>query len=59
MLVGQGNQVESGRFFANAIDTETGVDLVVSYDWKLAGGNLKYKPCRKLYGNKNNRLSFP
>jgi iron complex outermembrane receptor protein len=39
-VVGQGNQVESGRFFANAIDTETkGVDLVVSYDWKLAGGN--------------------
>ncbi len=33
--------VESGRFFANAIDTETkGVDLVVTYDWKLAGGNL-------------------
>ncbi|SDQ48930.1 iron complex outermembrane recepter protein [Chryseobacterium soldanellicola] len=33
--------VESGRFFANAIDTETkGVDLVISYDWKVGGGNL-------------------
>ncbi|SHH80185.1 iron complex outermembrane recepter protein [Chryseobacterium oranimense] len=33
--------VESGRFFANAIDTETkGVDVVVTYDWKLGGGNL-------------------
>ncbi len=33
--------VESARFFANAVDTETkGVDLVVSYDWALGGGNL-------------------
>jgi iron complex outermembrane receptor protein len=33
--------VESGRFFANAVDTETkGVDLVVAYDWKIGGGNL-------------------
>lgn len=40
-VVGKGNEVESGRFFANAIDTETkGVDVVVSYDWKLGGGNL-------------------
>ncbi|WP_278378734.1 TonB-dependent receptor plug domain-containing protein [Chryseobacterium arthrosphaerae] len=40
-VVGEGNSVESGRFFANAIDTETkGVDVVVSYDWKLAGGSL-------------------
>lgn len=40
-LVGVGNEVESGRFFANAIDTETkGVELVISYDWKMGGGNL-------------------
>ncbi|WP_430808875.1 TonB-dependent receptor plug domain-containing protein [Chryseobacterium arthrosphaerae] len=40
-VVGEGNSVKSGRFFANAIDTETkGVDVVVSYDWKLAGGSL-------------------
>lgn len=33
--------VESGRFFANAVDTETkGVDVVISYDWKVGGGNL-------------------
>ena len=34
-------KVESGRFFANAIDTETkGVDVVVSYDWILGNGKL-------------------
>ncbi|WP_262708348.1 TonB-dependent receptor plug domain-containing protein [Chryseobacterium sp. CH21] len=34
-------KVESGRFFANAIDTETkGVDVVVSYDWVLGNGKL-------------------
>lgn len=33
--------VESGRFFTNAIDTRTrGADLVVSYDWPLGTGVL-------------------
>lgn len=33
--------VESGRFFTNAVDTRThGIDLVVSYDLALGAGNL-------------------
>lgn len=42
--------VESGRFFGNAIDTETkGVDLVITYDWKLGSGALN----ASLAGNYN------
>ncbi len=59
-VVGQGNQVESGRFFANAIDTETkGVDLVVSYDWKLGGGNLNINLAGNYTETKITDFHFP
>lgn len=52
--------VESGRFFANAIDTETkGVDLVVSYDWKLAGGNLNINLAGNYTETKITDFHFP
>ncbi|SIP90284.1 iron complex outermembrane recepter protein [Chryseobacterium sp. RU37D] len=52
--------VESGRFFANAIDTETkGVDLVVSYDWKLGGGNLNINLAGNYTETKITDFHFP
>lgn len=59
-LVGENNVAESGRFFANAIDTETkGVDLVVSYDWKLAGGNLNINLAGNYTETKITDFHFP
>lgn len=59
-VVGEGNAVESGRFFANAIDTETkGVDVVVSYDWKLAGGNLNINLAGNYTETKITDFHFP
>ncbi|WES96181.1 TonB-dependent receptor [Chryseobacterium arthrosphaerae] len=59
-VVGEGNSVESGRFFANAIDTETkGVDVVVSYDWKLAGGNLNINLAGNYTETKITDFHFP
>lgn len=59
-VVGEGNEVESGRFFANAIDTETkGVDVVVSYDWKLAGGNLNINLAGNYTETKITNFHFP
>ncbi|MGE8556215.1 MAG: TonB-dependent receptor plug domain-containing protein [Chryseobacterium jejuense] len=59
-VVGEGNAVESGRFFANAIDTETkGVDVVVSYDWKLAGGNLNVNLAGNYTETKITDFHFP
>ncbi|WP_326981413.1 TonB-dependent receptor [Chryseobacterium sp. MYb264] len=59
-IVGEGNEVESARFFANAIDTETkGVDLVVSYDWKLGGGNLNINLAGNYTETKITDFHFP
>ncbi|MBV8325952.1 TonB-dependent receptor [Chryseobacterium sp.] len=59
-IVGKGNEVESGRFFANAIDTETkGVDVVVSYDWKLGGGNLNVSLAGNYTETKITDFHFP
>lgn len=59
-LVGENNIAESGRFFANAIDTETkGVDLVVSYDWKLGGGNLNINLAGNYTETKITDFHFP
>ncbi|MBP2618324.1 TonB-dependent receptor plug domain-containing protein [Chryseobacterium jejuense] len=59
-VVGEGNAVESGRFLANAIDTETkGVDVVVSYDWKLAGGNLNVNLAGNYTETKITDFHFP
>ncbi|WP_106918049.1 TonB-dependent receptor plug domain-containing protein [Chryseobacterium aurantiacum] len=59
-VVGKGNEVESGRFFANAIDTETkGVDVVVSYDWKLGGGNLNINLAGNYTETKITDFHFP
>ncbi|MGH1520208.1 TonB-dependent receptor plug domain-containing protein [Chryseobacterium sp. JK1] len=59
-IVGVGNEVESGRFFANAIDTETkGVDLVVSYDWKLGKGNLNINLAGNYTETKITDFHFP
>ncbi|MGG7553323.1 TonB-dependent receptor plug domain-containing protein [Chryseobacterium arthrosphaerae] len=59
-VVGEGNSVESGRFFANAIDTETkGVDVVVSYDWKLAGGSLNINLAGNYTETKITDFHFP
>ncbi|AZB09573.1 TonB-dependent receptor [Chryseobacterium sp. G0162] len=59
-VVGEGSAVESGRFFANAIDTETkGVDVVVSYDWKLAGGNLNINLAGNYTETKITDFHFP
>ena len=59
-IVGKGNEVESGRFFANAIDTETkGVDLVVSYDWKLGKGNLNINLAGNYTETKITDFHFP
>jgi len=59
-IVGAGNEVESARFFANAIDTETkGVDLVVSYDWKLGGGNLNINLAGNYTETKITDFHFP
>ncbi len=59
-IVGKGNEVESARFFANAIDTETkGVDLVVSYDWKLGGGNLNINLAGNYTETKITDFHFP
>ncbi|BAP33820.1 ferric enterobactin receptor [Chryseobacterium sp. StRB126] len=59
-VVGEGNAVESGRFFANAVDTETkGVDVVVSYDWKLAGGNLNINLAGNYTETKITDFHFP
>lgn len=52
--------VESGRFFANAIDTETkGVDLVVTYDWRLGGGNLNINLAGNYTETKITDFHFP
>ena len=52
--------VESGRFFANAVDTETkGVDLVVSYDWKVGGGNLNINLAGNYTETKITDFHFP
>ncbi|KFF20510.1 TonB-dependent receptor plug domain-containing protein [Chryseobacterium sp. JM1] len=52
--------VESGRFFANAIDTETkGVDVVVTYDWKLGGGNLNINLAGNYTETKIKDFHFP
>lgn len=59
-VVGEGNSVKSGRFFANAIDTETkGVDVVVSYDWKLAGGSLNINLAGNYTETKITDFHFP
>ncbi|OCA68885.1 TonB-dependent receptor plug domain-containing protein [Chryseobacterium arthrosphaerae] len=59
-VVGEGNSVKSGRFFANAIDTETkGVDIVVSYDWKLAGGSLNINLAGNYTETKITDFHFP
>lgn len=59
-LVGENNVAESGRFFANAIDTETkGVDLVVSYDWKVGGGNLNVNLAGNYTQTKITDFHFP
>ncbi|PWN66873.1 TonB-dependent receptor [Chryseobacterium phosphatilyticum] len=59
-IVGAGNEVESGRFFANAVDTETkGVDLVVSYDWKLDRGNLNINLAGNYTETKITDFHFP
>ncbi|MCJ7933786.1 MAG: TonB-dependent receptor [Chryseobacterium sp.] len=53
-------KVESGRFFANAVDTETkGVDMVVSYDWKLGGGNLNLNLAGNYTETKITDFHFP
>ncbi|WP_419869492.1 TonB-dependent receptor plug domain-containing protein [Chryseobacterium sp. CT-SW4] len=52
--------VESGRFFANAVDTETkGVDLVVSYDWNLGGGKLNASLAGNYTETKITSIHFP
>lgn len=52
--------VESGRFFTNAVDTETkGVDVVISYDWKLAGGNLNINLAGNYTETKITDFHFP
>lgn len=52
--------VESGRFFANAVDTQTkGVDLVVTYDWKLGGGNLNINLAGNYTETKITDFHFP
>lgn len=52
--------VESARFFANAIDTETkGVDLVVSYDWAIGGGNLNINLAGNYTETKITDFHFP
>lgn len=59
-IVGVGNEVESGRFFANAIDTQTkGVDLVISYDWRLGGGNLNVNFAGNYTETKITNFHFP
>ncbi|WP_294312544.1 TonB-dependent receptor [uncultured Chryseobacterium sp.] len=52
--------VESGRFFANAIDTETkGIDLVVAYDWRLGSGNLNINLAGNYTETKITDFHFP
>ena len=52
--------VESGRFFANAIDTETkGIELVATYDWKLGGGNLNINLAGNYTETKITDFHFP
>lgn len=59
-LVGENNVAESGRFFANAIDTETkGVDLVISYDWKVGGGGLNVNLAGNYTETKITGFHFP
>lgn len=59
-IVGAGNEVESARFFTNAVDTETkGVDLVVSYDWKVGGGNLNINLAGNYTETKITDFHFP
>lgn len=59
-VVGEGNAVASGRFFANAIDTETkGVDVVVSYDWKLGNGKLNINLAGNYTETKITDFHFP
>lgn len=59
-VVGQGNEVESGRFFANAIDTETkGVDVVVTYDWILGNGKLNINLAGNYTETKITDFHFP
>ncbi|MBO9693212.1 TonB-dependent receptor [Chryseobacterium sp.] len=59
-VVGHGNEVESGRFFANAIDTETkGVDVVVTYDWILGNGKLNINLAGNYTETKITDFHFP
>ncbi|PWN58808.1 TonB-dependent receptor plug domain-containing protein [Chryseobacterium viscerum] len=59
-IVGKGNEVESGRFFANAVDTETkGVDVVVSYDWLLGNGKLNMNLAGNYTETKITDFHFP
>ncbi|WP_288375814.1 TonB-dependent receptor [Chryseobacterium culicis] len=52
--------VESGRFFANAVDTETkGVDVVISYDWILGNGNLNINLAGNYTETKITDFHFP
>lgn len=52
--------VESGRFFANAIDTETkGIEVVATYDWKLGGGNLNINLAGNYTETKITDFHFP
>ncbi|MBP1166734.1 iron complex outermembrane receptor protein [Chryseobacterium sp. PvR013] len=52
--------VESGRFFTNAIDTETkGVDVVVSYDLILGSGNLNINLAGNYTETKITDFHFP
>lgn len=52
--------VESARFFANAIDTETkGIDLVVNYDCALGSGNLNINLAGNYTKTKITDFHFP
>jgi iron complex outermembrane receptor protein len=52
--------VSSARFFTNAIDTETkGADLVISYDWAIAGGNLNINLAGNYTETKITNIHFP
>lgn len=53
-------QVASARFFTNAVDTETkGLDLVVSYNWVLGGGNLDINFAGNYTETKITNIHFP
>ncbi len=52
--------VESARFFANAVDTETrGADLVLTYDWLIGRGNLNINLAGNYTETKITAFHFP